>query len=131
MLEGLDNEVAQYFMPALLAISFVNCRNTSLEATDPDGPINRERCKAGLKPFLRYHTINLEPMKKVLKTEGNIETEGLKKALHICRGHFATYSEDKPLFGHFTGTVWKPSHVRGSAKQGVVISDYNIKAPSV
>lgn len=117
-------------MPALFTLSLMNCKNTSIEEVNPETKLNRERRKAGLKPFLRYHTINIEPMKAVLKTEGGIESNGLKKALHICRGHFATYSPEKPLFGHFSGTVWKPSHVRGSAKQGVVISDYNVKAPT-
>lgn len=47
----------------------------------------------------------------------------------FCRGHFSTYTEDRPLFGKVSGTFWVPSHVRGSAKQGVVVSDYNVKAP--
>jgi hypothetical protein len=115
--------------PALLAVSFMNCKKTTLEPIDPDPKLNRERRQAGLKPFLRYHTINIEPMKTVLRSEGNIETEGLKRALHICRGHFATYSEERPLFGRVAGTFWIPAHVRGSAKQGVVISDYDVKPP--
>lgn len=68
-------------------------------------------------------------MKAVLRTEGGIEQNGLKKALHICRGHFATYTDEKPLFGHFTGTVWKPSHVRGNVTEGIVSKDYRVHAP--
>ena len=92
---------------------------------------NRERVRAGLKPFLSYHTIQIEPVKQVLRTEGGIATNGLKKALHICRGHFATYRDN------FMGrklespvTMWRPSHVRGSLEQGVVVSDYKIHAPA-
>jgi hypothetical protein len=116
-----------YFVPCMLAVSFMNCKNVTTTAIEPDAKLNRERTKAGLKPFLRYHTINIDPMKRVLKIEGNIETEGLKRALHICRGHFATYSPEKPLFGHFAGTVWKPAHVRGTPDEGIVVSDYKIK----
>lgn len=112
--------------PGLLALSFMHCKNIVLESNDPDRHLNNERRKAGLKPFVRYHTINIEPMKKVLKTEGNSEIEGLKRALHICRGHFSTYSEEKPLFGRVAGTFWIPSHVRGSIKEGVVVSDYKV-----
>jgi hypothetical protein len=65
-------------------------------------------------------------MKRILKTEGNIESEGLKRALHICRGHFSTYSEEKPLFGRVAGTFWIPAHTRGQIKEGVVISDYKV-----
>lgn len=56
---------------------------------------------------------------------------GLRKALHLVRGHFATYTPDKPLFGRITGTVWKPSHVRGDAAEGIVAKDYRVKAPAV
>ena len=113
----------------LLAFCFMNCKNVSLDQVEPCRETNKKRSKAGLKPFLRYHVINIDPMKQVLRTEGGVETNGLKKALHICRGHFATYADsmlgrklDKPV------TVWRPSHIRGSAKQGVVVSDYVVKA---
>jgi len=131
MMEELSDEMTQWFMPCLLAVSFMNCRNTTLTACQPDATFNRERRKAVLHPFVRYHTINIEPMKAVLKTEGSIEANGLKKAMHICRGHFAHYGEDKPLFGRpgAHGSYWHPSHVRGSAKQGVVLSDYEAGAP--
>lgn len=108
----------------------MHCKNVVMEAVEPDRALNRERKKHGFKPFLRYHTIDIEPMKKVLRTEGNIEAEGLKRALHICRGHFSTYSEERPLFGRVAGTFWIPSHTRGSIKEGMVISDYNVKVPA-
>ena len=123
---------AERFVPsALMAFSLMNCKNITVQSHDPDPTINRERRKARLKPFVRYHTVNIEPMKHVLRTEGGVETNGLKKALHICRGHFATYATsmmgrtlDKPV------TVWKPAHVRGSVKQGLVVSDYQVNAPT-
>lgn len=112
-----------------LSLSFMHCKNVELCPVEPNAGINKIRCRSGMQPFLRYHTINIEPMKMVLRTEGGVEANGLKKALHICRGHFATYTKEKPLFGHFTGTVWKPCHVRGSSKHGVVLSDYNVNLP--
>jgi hypothetical protein len=120
------NGLGQFHHTALLAMSFMNCKNVTLEAHERDPLVNRERRRHGRKPFLRYHTINIEPMKAVLRTEGNVESEGLRRALHICRGHFATYTADKPLFGRTVGTVWRPSHVRGHASEGVVVSDYNV-----
>jgi hypothetical protein len=119
----------RYLIPFLLSMSLMNCKNTTVEPHEPDRKLNRERTRHSLKPFLRYHTINIEPMRKVLKTEGDIEANGLKKALHICRGHFRRYTDEKPLFGHTAGLVWTPSHVRGSAKAGVVVSDYKVNAP--
>jgi hypothetical protein len=113
-------------LPAFLAISFMNCKNVTTTIHETDRHLNRERQKHGLKPFLRYHTIDIEPMKRVLRTEGKIESTGLKRALHICRGHFATYSEERPLFGKVAGTFWIPSHVRGTTEEGIVVSDYQV-----
>lgn len=116
--------------PAFLAIAFMHFKGIVVTPVEPHVGFNRERKKAGLRPFVRYHTINIEPAKQVLRTVGNIEANGLKKALHIARGHFATYADnfmgrplDKPL------TVWRPAHVRGSLDKGLVVSDYKVNAP--
>jgi hypothetical protein len=129
---GCDVALTWMILPALLSVAFMNFKDAAtLVPGDPQVRVNRERKKAGLKPFVRYHTINIEPMKKVLRTDGNIESEGLKRALHLCRGHFATYTDnfmgrplDKPM------TVWRPAHVRGSLDEGIIVSDYNVKAPA-
>lgn len=118
-----------FSIPMILALGFLHCKNVVQTIAEPDRDLNRARRKAGLKPFVRYRTINIEPMKQVLRTEGGIETNGLRKALHIARGHFATYTADRPLFGRFVGTVWRPAHTRGTLKQGVVVSDYHVQAP--
>ena len=80
-------------------------------------------------PLSRYYTLNIEPMKKVLREEGKVESHGLKHALSVCRGHFANYTEGKGLFGKYHGQFWIPQHVRGSANQGVVTKDYAVNAP--
>jgi hypothetical protein len=51
---------------------------------------------------------------------------GLVHALHICRGHFKTFTEDAPLFGKRVGTYWWASQVRGKAEEGVVEKDYRV-----
>lgn len=115
--------------PALLTFSFMNCKNVKVEQQEPNAKLSKAFQKRHGRPLLRYHTLEIEPMKQVLETEGGASHNGLKKALHICRGHFATYTPDKPLFGKFTGTVWKTAHVRGNASEGIVAKDYKVKAP--
>jgi len=113
----------------MLSVSLANCKNVKrVDATDSEGPSAKwiRRQKA---PTIRYHVLDINPMREVLRTEGGSETNGLKKALHICRGHFATYTADKPLFGNIVGTVWKPAHVRGDIKQGAVVKDYSVSPP--
>ena len=82
-----------------------------------------ERAK---EPVLTFKTIDIHPVKKIMTEEGHIEKQGIKRALHICRAHFAHYTEEHPLFGKYAGTFYKPMHVRGHLKEGMVIKDYDI-----
>lgn len=78
------------------------------------------------RPFFeKYYTLEINPMTKVLKTEGQINTNGLKQALHLCRGHFKAY-DGKGLFGKYTGTYWWPSHYRGNESIGLINKTYEI-----
>lgn len=126
---SLTELASAFFCPAALSMSFMHCKNVvRTDATETEGPPPKwlRRMK---QPTLRYHVLEINPMKEVLRKEGGSETNGLKKALHICRGHFATYTPDKPLFGRISGTVWKPAHVRGSKEFGEVKKDYEVNAP--
>lgn len=120
---------------ALFAIAFLHCRNVRVEANEPFYASRQERRAAqqrGEQPRSIYHTLMIEPMKQVLATEGVLAQNGLKKALHICRGHFAEYGDaygKGKLFGKYEGRFWMPAHVRGSADVGTVQKDYAIKAP--
>ncbi|MGL4612296.1 MAG: hypothetical protein ACRCYY_21905 [Trueperaceae bacterium] len=110
----------------LLAFTFANCKNVTTQDHPVPPKVAKKRIASGKHPGVTYKTLVIDPMKEVLKTEGGIETNGLKKALHICRGHFKTYTADKPLFGKVTGTFWHPMHVRGSKEHGEVKKDYKI-----
>lgn len=123
--EALDSWVKNCY----LALSFAHCKNVKIQEHHTPPKVAAKRKKAGKPPGTSYKTLLIDPMKEVLRTEGNIEKNGLKKALHIVRGHFATYTEDKPLFGKVTGTFWKPMHARGNKKHGEIKKDYVIGAP--
>lgn len=111
---------------AYLAMSLMDCKNVELRERSEDGPSAKWLRRQKL-PAIRYRVLDIEPMRKVLRTEGDMETNGLKKALHICRGHFSTYTEEKPLFGKYVGRYWVPSHTRGSLEHGAVVKDYRVK----
>lgn len=128
---GLDTvrDEAYYLMnPALLALSFLHCKNVTLETTDPPAKLSKAFQRRNGRPLVRYHTLNIEPMRRVLKHEGQSEKTGLRKAMHICRGHFKDYSKHG-LFGKYKGMYWWESHVRGSADEGAVLKDYNVTTP--
>lgn len=124
------SQAAGMYFPFALALSFLHCKNILVEDTrDPRSrQVRRADERTGL-PTPHYKTLVIEPMKRVLETEGGIRQNGLKKALHICRGHFAHYSEDKPLFGKYSGQFWIPAHVRGTTESGQVVKDYKVNSP--
>lgn len=123
------NNCRLFVYPTLLATSFMHCKNVERRPVDQPAKLSKKWAKKHGRPLVRYHVLDIDPMRKVLDTEGGAGENGLKKALHICRGHFATYTEDAPLFGRHVGTFWKPQHVRGSAKNGAVVKDYRVHAP--
>ncbi|MHC1697954.1 MAG: hypothetical protein AB9919_07880 [Geobacteraceae bacterium] len=87
-----------------------------------------ERRQKKRLPFIEQtHVIVIEPMKKVLDTEGDAQNGGLAKAFHICRGHFKSYEEGKGLFGKFHRTYFWGSHTRGNIDNRKVNAVYTIK----
>lgn len=115
--------------PALLAISFMHCKNVSLRKENAPPKLAKAYQKKHGRPLISYHVLDIEPMKKVLRTEGESQKTGLKQALHICRGHFKDYSKGGGLFGKYKGLYWWDSTVRGSVSEGIVDKDYAVKSP--
>jgi len=109
---------------ALLTFLFSNCRNVTVHDSTP--ALSRQQRRHG-PPAITYKVLDIAPMTRVLHDEGDIEHNGIKKALHICRGHFSHYTSEKPLFGKYEGTFWTPMHLRGSAEHGIVVKDYQVE----
>jgi hypothetical protein len=107
-----------------MGLSFCHCKNvTRTEYTAEEHHQWHRQTKV---PRLKYYVLNIDPMRETLRREGRSEEVGLGKALHICRGHFATYTPEHPLFGKYVGTFWRPDHVRGKAENGIVDKDYSV-----
>lgn len=126
---GLLSAGMQGYDSLLLAMAFMHCKNVAITAVEPPSKPSKKHMQKHGHPLTRYHVLQIEPMKQVLKVEGRSDEVGLKKALHIARGHFRTYSKEKPLFGKFAGTVWVSQHLRGSKDSGEVSKDYSVKTP--
>lgn len=116
-------------LPALFAINFTHVKGTAVrEELPPKGLSKRHQKKTG-QPLVKYHIIDIEPMRNLLLREGNVESEGLEIALHKVRGHFKDY-RNRGLFGTNKGIFWFPDHNRGTADAGIIIQDYNVDAPN-
>ena len=113
----------------LYALQMLNCKNVKETEIEPSPKLSKRfRKKTGF-PLSRYHilsigkTYNAKDEQKETHTEGS---EGHARAQHIARGHFRTYTPEKPLFGKVHGTFWIDAHVRGDKGEGIVKKDYSI-----
>ena len=100
--------------PALLAVSFLHCKNVKLVDQEAPKPLAKKyHARTGVWPT-PYHTLEIEPLKQILRREGRSDAVGVAKAMHICRGHFKDYREGRGLFGKYHQLVWQPSVIRGT-----------------
>jgi hypothetical protein len=119
--ESLRMSPVLYHFP-LFTFCLSNCKNISLV----EALAYRRRSRGRPKNFYSY---------KVLATSGSLTATGsgdsatadpIGRRMHICRGHFACYSDERPLFGKFTGLFWKPMHLRGKVNVGIADKDYEV-----
>ena len=116
-------------LPAYLATSFLHCRNVGTQEHAPPPKLDKAFHRRHGRPMVRFKTLTIEPMKEVLRKQGQIEHQGLGKALHLCRGHFKDYRNSAGLFGRHKGLFWWDLHARGDLGNGAVVKDYAIKLP--
>jgi hypothetical protein len=127
---ALADGISSSCYAGLLAISFCHCKNISLHPEKPADPALQKRQMArGQRPRVSFQVLEITPIKQVLDKTRSEHQTGLKRALHICRGHFASY-EEKALFGKYRGRFWIPQHVRGSIQEGAAMKDYAVQPPS-
>lgn len=113
----------------LLTISFMHCKNVVRQENTPPEKLSKARTRRHGEPLLRYTTLVIDPMRAVLESEGKASETGIVQALHICRGHFKSFSMDKPLFGKVSGRFWWPQHMRGNSDIGEVVKSYDVLGP--
>lgn len=113
----------------ICAIAFANCKNVEQveeESPYPSRQARRAAERRGEPKPPRFYTLRINPNAMRKQSEGSGVVSGRELSLHIVRGHFATYTEERKLFGKHAGTFWVPAHVRGSQDVGVVGKDYEI-----
>jgi hypothetical protein len=138
-LKGDDQRMANFIAkfgslmiwPSLLTLSFLNCRNVEIIEHDPlttrqlrkQSEKRREKTGYGL---IKFRTLEIELIKRVLNEEGDMQNQGLGVALHRCRGHFKDYRDGKGLYGKHKNVYWWDDQMRGDPGYGTVIKDYKI-----
>lgn len=103
--------INQYMYGAFEAFYLLHQKH-EIELVTPSRQVSRQvERKTGKKPS-PYFEIKVDPT-KTQKRYTSTGQSGRTRDAHIVRGHFATYTDEKPLFGRLTGTFFKPAHVRG------------------
>ncbi|THJ24509.1 MAG: hypothetical protein CAF45_004880 [Nitrospira sp. CG24E] len=126
----LVDNVALLIFPALLTISFMHCKSVTVRDCVPPEKLSLSHEKKYGHKLTRYHVLDIQPLRKLLDQYRSGSPSDLRHALHICRGHFKTFTEDAPLLGRHTGTYWWAPQVRGAKEVGLVVKDYRVKAPA-
>jgi hypothetical protein len=124
------NQIAQLIFPALMTISFMHCKNAKLNAVTPPEKLSRRHQRVHGRPLVSYAELRIDPIRKILEEQRPGVGGSLRKALHLCRGHFKTFSADAPLLGRATGTYWWAPQMRGARSAGIALKDYRVQAPT-
>ncbi len=108
-------------------LNFLSCVNVRTVDVVPSAREQREHKQPGRLPLVSFKTLEL----KQRKSFGASEKLGLwTNRVHLCRGHFAEYTDEAPLFGKYVGRFWIPPHARGDRVRGIVNKDYAIESQS-
>jgi len=109
------------FAPFVFQLS--HCKNIITKEHDPYRPM-MPRGKRNKAPKIKYHTLEISDT--LIKRDGGESLGDGDMPKHICRGNFAHYTEERPLFGKYTGTFWRPMHIKGNARHGIVGKEYSL-----
>jgi hypothetical protein len=120
--------MAEAFLVALIAFRFMHARGVELRETQPPRHERRRAEKEGKPAPVTFKTLEIGGITRTLSKEGNVEVNGIRKAMHLCRGHFADYTKGAGLFGKHKVEVFVPEHVKGRRERGVIVKDYCIGA---
>ena len=111
---------------ALMAFTFCNCKNIEIVENLVSRQVRRNLERHN-QPIEKFYTLEIKSMRRIIDKIRIEHNTGIKKALHLCRGHFKTYTAENPLLGKFTGTYWWDMHTRGNKEYGTINKDYLIK----
>jgi len=126
--EGRDflTDLSSSLLPVLFSLSLLHCKNVEIiNEPRPSKKVLKARQKRG-KPYLRYKQLIVDPMRKQTRHEAESGESSIKRALHICRGHFKDYRDGEGLFGKYKDIYWWDMHARGDKALGEIKKSYKV-----
>lgn len=112
------------FVHSIMCVVLLNCKNVSADLVEADMRLQAARRKRGKLPIFSYRTITIQLGKEGRRMNIS-KLEPLEhNRIHLCRGHFKHYTEERPLMGRHIGLFWWVPQVRGQNKDGIIVKDY-------
>lgn len=123
----IASEMLNLLKPALLTLVFLHCKNVAQIKHEIPHALAKARQKRRRPPLCRYTTLKVHAFGERTQSPTSGVATGIEQGYHIVRGHFKTYTPEKPLLGRAVGTYWWAMHAAGSKKVGVVAKDYVVE----
>ena len=119
--------IVEYMGVFQMALSLINCRNIhTVDVVPPPKLAKKHKKKRRTNhDLVVYKVLQIGPT-SAPAAENKPTKTGDRLRMHIARGHYKTYTEDKPLFGRYTGTFWWEAQFRGNKKKGLVNKNYRV-----
>lgn len=114
-------------LPALYAHSLLSCKNVETETVRPPEALSRRHAKRRGHGLTIYRTITIPGQQARTGHGGRIALGDGATALHLVRGHFKTYTPERPLLGRHVGRWYWQMQARGKAEHGQVVKDYRVE----
>lgn len=122
--KGVDLISPGMFVETVLcALAMFHVKNIGTRVQQLPRAIRRRLEKSGIDGPHVYRTLTLRPFAPDGEPNGRRMQTG-ERPLHLVRGHFARYTADRPLFGKYEGTFWRPEHEAGNPTVAVVRKTY-------
>lgn len=112
-------------LPFLFALSLTHCRNVEIVEREIPAAVAKKRKEKGV-PTLKFKQLVIKPIGGKQTTSAAATKNGMMP-LGFTRAHFKTYTEDRKLFGRWSGTFWWHQHARGNNSHGEIIKTYKVK----
>lgn len=114
-------------LPLVAAMFFgmLNCKNiVTVDEQRRKNQAARLAKKTG-RPCDTYKTLRIKVGGELVRfPSADPSGEHRDQALHRVRGHFKTYTQEKPLLGRFTGRYFWHPHIRGNEEFGRIHKRY-------
>jgi hypothetical protein len=126
--EKESTQVATAALVAWTTLAMLNCANIEAVPHEVPSAFQKARARSGKRPLVSFHTVrvDLDKTPRAIAAE-ELPGEGSTPRRHKKRGHMKDYRRGSGLFGRYKGIwYWGPT-LAGSAEEGVIVSDYEVR----